>query len=181
MPHHPDQTLKERGIRYISRISRGRPRLARFIQRLYRRLQGRFTVGAVGVLLDEQERVLLVEHVFHPSYPWGLPGGWVGRGELPQRAVEREFHEETDLTVKVIYPLEIWSRKWPNHVDMAFAVESQIVIQPDTIRLSSELLNYQWASRDNLPPLLPEHIHVIDVAITRYRQSQQYQDESTRR
>ncbi|NDJ84871.1 MAG: NUDIX hydrolase [Chloroflexi bacterium] len=139
------------------------------MQRVYRRFQGRFTVGAVGVLLNAAGEVLLVEHVLHPRQPWGLPGGWVSRNELPQKAVEREFHEETGLGVRVTHPLDIWpGQHWRNHIDMAFAVEmvdtEQLNSAPQ-IRLSGEFLSYQWASLDSLPALFPEHRHVISLAV----------------
>jgi ADP-ribose pyrophosphatase YjhB (NUDIX family) len=56
-------------------------------------------VGAVGAVFNQAGQVLLVEHVFRPNFPWGLPGGWIGRGEDPAKAVEREFREELDLQV----------------------------------------------------------------------------------
>ena len=43
-------------------------------------------VGAVAAIFDDAGRVLLVEHVFRTDYPWGLPGGWVSRGEPPSAA-----------------------------------------------------------------------------------------------
>ena len=64
-----------------------------------------FPVGVIGVLLDEiGERVLLVEHIFHTFRPWGLPGGWIARGEDPARTAEREYREETGLHVRAVTP-----------------------------------------------------------------------------
>ena len=58
-------------------------------------------VGVVGVLFNQMGQVLLAEHVFRPLFPWGLPGGWIGRGEDPAKALEREFEEELGLQVMV--------------------------------------------------------------------------------
>lgn len=144
-------------------------------------VHGRFSIGAVGVLLDSEERVLLVEHVFHPKTPWGLPGGWVDRNELPQKAVEREFHEETGLVVQVIYPLSVWSSHLlRHHVDMAFAVELQPAQNIESLHLSDELLDYQWARRDQLPALFTEHLEAIDLAILRRRERQHTLNTSNR-
>ncbi len=63
-------------------------------------LVARHHVGAVGVVFNEAGQVLLVEHVFR-SYTWGLPGGWVERGEDPAEAVRRELEEELGLRVEV--------------------------------------------------------------------------------
>ncbi len=58
-------------------------------------------VGVVGALFNETGQVLLVEHVFRPHFPWGLPGGWIDRGEDPAVAVQREFAEELGLEIVV--------------------------------------------------------------------------------
>ena len=146
------------------------PKTARLIQYGAHRLQGRFTLGVIGVLIDQENRILLVEHVFHPKVPWGLPGGWVNRNESPTIAVAREFYEETNLRVRVVVPLEVWTNRFlKNHVNMAFVVE--IVDQSDLnkIVLSSELLDYQWVSRDEIPHILVDHVRVIDKAFA-YRE-----------
>jgi 8-oxo-dGTP pyrophosphatase MutT (NUDIX family) len=162
-------------MQQLARFALRYPKTASALQHIYRRFQPRFTVGAVGVLLDNKNRVLLVEHAFHARYPWGLPGGWVGRNELPSVAVEREFLEETGLSVQVIYPIEVWSSiHWRNHVDLAFAVEFTETTDPiPEPRLSFELTNYQWAERTHLPRIMPIHEHVIDRAIA-FRQERSY-------
>ena len=58
-------------------------------------------LGAVGVVLDGGRRVLLAKHALRPHVPWGLPGGWVERGEHPADGVRRELHEELGLRVEV--------------------------------------------------------------------------------
>lgn len=61
----------------------------------------RHYVGAVGVAFNEAGQVLVLKHVFRPHFPWGLPGGWVERGEDPAETVRREFEEELALKVEV--------------------------------------------------------------------------------
>jgi 8-oxo-dGTP pyrophosphatase MutT (NUDIX family) len=165
MSNAPSPRPKRR-VRYAGRLARRFPSLFRLLLRLYRRFQGRFTAGVVGVLVDDAGRVLLVEHVFHAKSPWGLPGGWVGRNEVPATALEREFLEETGLVVKTLYPLQVWSGEyWRNHLDMAFAVVLAEPFPEAPLTLSAELLSYCWATPDELPPLLPSHFHVIQLAL----------------
>jgi 8-oxo-dGTP pyrophosphatase MutT (NUDIX family) len=160
-------------MRWITRVVRRFPWLAAWTQHIYRLGQGRFTSGAIGILLDEHERVLLVEHVFHSKHPWGLPGGWVERGETPARTAEREFLEETGIEVRVIYPIRVWpSPYWRSHIDVAFAVEVVEPLTENSIQLSGELINYQWAGLDELPSVLAEHRQVIELAVTYRRQRQ---------
>ncbi|MDX1520208.1 MAG: NUDIX hydrolase [Anaerolineae bacterium] len=61
----------------------------------------RHYVGAVGAVFNDAGQVLLVKHVFRVEYPWGLPGGWLEKGEDPAAAVQREIREELGLEVEV--------------------------------------------------------------------------------
>ncbi|MCB0166468.1 MAG: NUDIX hydrolase [Anaerolineae bacterium] len=64
-------------------------------------LAPRNQVGVMAVVFNDLGQVLLVEHVFRPQHPWGLPGGWVERGENPTASIQRELKEELNLTVEV--------------------------------------------------------------------------------
>jgi 8-oxo-dGTP pyrophosphatase MutT (NUDIX family) len=89
---------------------------ARVIWRLW---QPKFSAGVVGVVFNAQRHVLLVEHVFHPYSPWGLPGGWVERGEDPAQTVQRELLEELEMTVEV-GPVLLVDNEYGNHLDLAY-------------------------------------------------------------
>jgi len=62
---------------------------------LYCRLTRGKTLGARVVVIDEQNRVLLVR----PGYVkgWSLPGGGVDRGETLREAAVRELFEEANV------------------------------------------------------------------------------------
>lgn len=66
-----------------------------------RLLVPRHYVGAVGAIFNDTGQILLIEHVFRPHYPWGLPGGWVERNESPAEAVRREVEEELGLAIEI--------------------------------------------------------------------------------
>src|SRR5688572_8171844 len=76
--------------RQVARILLQYPILAVLIRKIVRLFQGRYTAGVVGVVVNARGEVLIVEHVFHPESPWGLPGGWLGWREDPHLAVARE-------------------------------------------------------------------------------------------
>lgn len=59
--------------------------------------QPRFTVTAGAVVRDERGRVLLLRHTLRRGSGWGIPGGFLTRGEQPEAAVRREMREETGL------------------------------------------------------------------------------------
>ena len=58
--------------------------------------QKRFTVTAGAFIFDDAGRLLLLEHVFRPDSGWGIPGGFLSKGEQPETALRRELLEEID-------------------------------------------------------------------------------------
>ena len=109
-------------------------------------------VGAVVALFDDRGQVLLVEHVFRTDHPWGLPGGWVARGETPIDAVTREVDEELRLQIDVKELLsmaviqETAMASHPRHLGLAYYAR----LRAGRCTPSSEVLSVRWAD--------PEHI-----------------------
>src|SRR5215471_6722966 len=59
--------------------------------------QTRFTVTVAAMLFDHEGRILLLEHVFRADRGWGVPGGFVVKGEQPEEALRRELREEVSI------------------------------------------------------------------------------------
>lgn len=64
-------------------------------------------IGAYGVLINQEEQVLLVRDK-SMQFHWNLPGGGVHKGETMQEALKREFFEETGLLVEVGQIVAAW-------------------------------------------------------------------------
>jgi 8-oxo-dGTP diphosphatase len=152
-------TLTERFQRGLARYLPRIPGLIPLSFPVYRFFRPKYSMGVVGVLFNEAGEVLLVEHVFHPRIPWGLPGGWVDNNEDPQHAVCRELREELSIQAA---PLTIITAEKTiyNHLDLAYLCQTQDVIG----RLSYELLAYRWFPLHQLPPLLRFHYDAIQRA-----------------
>jgi 8-oxo-dGTP pyrophosphatase MutT (NUDIX family) len=128
--------------------------------RLWRWRQARFSAGVAGVVFNPAGQVLLVEHVFHPSAPWGLPGGWVDRREDPAGALRREMHEELALDVTV-GPVLLVELEHSSHLDLAYLCTANSGIG----RLSGELLDYGWFNVADLPRLHRFHYRAVRRAL----------------
>ncbi len=145
----------------VAALFRRYPRLGVWGQRLYRLGQARYSVGAVGVVFDEGGRILLLQHVFHPRHPWGLPGGWVGRNERPADTVVREVREETGLLVRVVAPVWADVSVYPDHLDLAYLCR----LEGGALRLSSEILDYRWHDPLALPEVFDFQRRAIEQAV----------------
>src|SRR5215212_963937 len=64
-------------------------------------LNPKFTVGVVGLVHDEEGRILLLKHTYRPGKPWGLPGGGLRPGESLEDCIRREVQEEANIKIQV--------------------------------------------------------------------------------
>jgi 8-oxo-dGTP diphosphatase len=147
-----------------SQIIQQHPWLIKSVYPFYRFLRPRYNAGVVGLVSNQQGEILLVEHVFHPQIPWGLPGGWTNRNEDPAQAVQRELYEELGLEVEILRPLSI-ERTEPYHLDIAFLCEAR----SDITQLCYELLSYRWYHPSELPRLHKFHYRTIQAYIKSLR------------
>lgn len=145
--------------------------------RVYRLFQAKYTLGVVGVILNEDRQVLLVDHVFHARMTWGLPGGWVDGHEHPANAIRREMSEELGLDIDVtelILMDQDTERRW-NHISFAFRCYPKNSVG----ELSHELLGYDWYDIDDLPRLHGFQYRAIQVALQQFDNRQQLSAEQT--
>ncbi len=131
---------------------------------VWRLTRPRFTAGVIGVVVNPLGEVLIVEHVYH-SYPqWGLPGGYVDRGEDPQDALVREFGEELELQVEVVRIVAVQRAReagHANHLDFAYLCRSNNQVGA----LCNELLDYRWVAPSALPEIRQFHHYAISQAV----------------
>jgi ADP-ribose pyrophosphatase YjhB (NUDIX family) len=147
-------TLVPRSL--INALLRALTRLPWLHWRAARLANHRFLLGVVGVIRDEQGRVLLFHHPYR-RLPWGLPGGWMGRGESPLEALEREVREESGLEVRAERLLLFGTT--PDRPKLEFVVAARLVA--GEFRPSHEVTAMCWAAPDDLPAIPPIQRHIL--------------------
>ena len=101
-------------------------------------MKTQFTIGAFGIIFDEQKRVLLVHRRDYDL--WNLPGGTLEDFESPANAVKREVKEETGLEVEVSKLLGVYNKE--NKNDMAFSFLCKVVSGEITLNDEADKIEY---------------------------------------
>ena len=127
--------------------------------------QPRFTVTAGGVVVDERGRVLLLHHVFRKGSRWGIPGGFLMKGEQPEGALRRELREEVGMEVESAEVAFARTLARPRQVEIIFRCRARAAALPEE-KLSMEVDGAAWFARDSLPPELGrEQRRLIESAL----------------
>ena len=108
---------------------------------------------AAAVLVEQDSRVLLVRRANEPFRGlWTLPAGFVDAGEDPARAAERECLEETGLTVRATWVLDVIAgREHPRGADFIVVYRAEIV--SGKLSPADDADQAEWFPRNQLPPL----------------------------
>ncbi len=129
----------------LGALWRGAPKgVRRLTMRL---LEPRFAVTAGAVVVDERGRVLLLKHVFRAGSGWGIPGGFIEKGEQPEDAVRRELEEEIGLQLEEARLAFVRTLKRPTQVEIIFRCRPRGEFAPRSVEIKSA----EWFATDALP------------------------------
>lgn len=112
--------------------------------------QPRFTVTAGAVVEDEQGRVLLLHHVFRMGSGWGIPGGFLAKGEQPEEALRRELREEVGMELGRTELAFVRTLPRPRQVEIIFRCRARAADLPGE-RKSAEVDGAEWFERESFP------------------------------
>lgn len=112
----------------------------------------RFSATAGALIFDDDNRILLLDHVFRPDSGWGIPGGFLNRGEQPEAGLRRELLEEVGLELDSVELLFTRSLHRPRQIEIYFRAKAIGTPHPR----SFEIRGAEWFPLDALPEELPE-------------------------
>jgi 8-oxo-dGTP diphosphatase len=126
-------------------------------------------IPAAGVILLENNRILLVKRAHPPRIGWWcIPAGFMEWHEHPSQTAVRELAEETGLTVKVNSFFEVYSGSddpRSNAVLMLYLGE----IVGGEMKAGDDALEVRWFDFDELPEQIAFEAHVQALADVRSR------------
>jgi 8-oxo-dGTP diphosphatase len=112
-----------------------------------------FMASAGAVVLDDQGRVLLLEHVFRTGCGWGIPGGFLAADEQPDEGLRRELREEVGLEVQDVEIAFVRTFSKPKQIQITFRCRAAGEAHARGIEVRSAA----WFALDALPAELSEN------------------------
>lgn len=112
---------------------------------LVRSTQSSFTVSAAAIIANENEEVLLLNHVLRPFSGWGFPGGFIEKGEQAEDAIRREIREEIGIEISNLRLYTI--RTIGTHIEILFFA----VADGEPKVCSAEIIGLAWHAPLDVP------------------------------
>ena len=126
----------------------------------------KFTVGVVGLVQDDEGRVLLLHHTYRGNKPWGLPGGGLRAGESLEECLRRELREEANLEIVIDGLLSAAAHYDRKLVDMIFACRAAPGASLATFKANAEVSRARFFKADELPPdMYSGQRRLIEIAL----------------
>ncbi len=121
-------------------------------------LNQKFLIGVDALIVNDKQEVLLFKHSYRKEIPWGLPAGWLKRGEEHAQAIEREIFEEAGFHARMIKPLTMEKSERIARLDIVFLGELRD--ETDFVP-SDEVIEAGFFPGDKLPNIISSQAAII--------------------
>ena len=135
----------------VSKTWKALPKHARTF--ITRRFETKFTVSVTGIVVNDVDQVLLLNHVIRPKSPWGPPGGFVEQGEQPEAALRREIKEETGLGLADVHLIR--ARTFKRHVEIIYTARAIGEARASSV----EIRELRWFDPHQMPEDMGLDLH----------------------
>ena len=97
------------------------------------------------MVFNAEGEVLLLKHAMRPYSAWGLPGGFIDRGEQPETAIKRELLEEAGIELEKIEMYRV--RTIRTHIEILYTA----MCSGKAVVSSGEIEELGWFAAENFP------------------------------
>jgi 8-oxo-dGTP diphosphatase len=129
--------------------------------RMYR---PKFRASVAAMIFDEQGRILLFKHTYR-KFEWGIPAGGLEYNEQPERAIIREFFEETSMQIKVEKLLLAESSREDRNISLIYLC----TITSGVFKESNEISEMRYFDMNDLPQMLFAEKNLIRMVVERLK------------
>ncbi len=121
-------------------------------------------VGVNGILMKDN-KVLLENRADKTG--WGVIGGWAEVGESPEESLQREFYEETGLTVEVGQVLHVFTQR-PG--DYGYPCSSYHILYAckyisGDLKRSHESIELEYKDYKTIDKWHRDHLHMVEKVL----------------
>ena len=108
-----------------------------------------------GLLKKDEKILLLKRHPKSKTNPsrWELPGGKVELGEDFDKALIREFSEETNLSIELSDLIGAVQEDFPHKKTIAVVMNVNITSEIPEIKISNEHVDFKWVDIEEIKDL----------------------------
>lgn len=121
-----------------------------------------FTVRVYGILVNEQQEILLADEQVEGIFMTKFPGGGLEFGEGTREALIREFKEETDLDVFIsdhFYTTDFFVASSMDASVQVISIyylvktEGEVILPSDSVQNNGKvIINFRWMPLTQLHP-----------------------------
>ena len=119
----------------------------------------KFLIGVDGLIVSEDNKCLLFKHTYRKEYPWGLPSGYLKKGEGPDQALRREIYEESGIKVRITGLLEAYQSQQMPRIGLVYKGELMDAYQ---FIPSHEVQEAWFFAVDELPEISPNQLSIVE-------------------
>lgn len=109
--------------------------------------QDEFLIGVTGVILNQNNEVLVCKHTYRKGHAWSLPGGYLKGKEHPKEGLAREIEEETGFIVRIEEQFNLKTDRETARIDISLIGK----LIGGKFRESHEVSEADFFPRDKLP------------------------------
>lgn len=124
-------------------------------------IRAKYTHGALIIVQDDRDRLLLVQERLRERSGWGLPGGFSRNRETPDVTASRELREETGVAVPTdrLALVTAYRQPWARHFEHVFHL--RIASDTRLHRGIGEVRAVKWYRSRELPVLTRSAYHAL--------------------